>query len=176
MLIANGLLRWTEGLAIGLTRPALCSPPVKQRRVVHELQQGRSNFLCFRHSFVHGIKASFLECTSGIGHVSQPTDVSIAHTKPHLADIQDVSITRLRGSGEGSDAPQISFRAVLSVEAVQIIRTVRKRTVRNYCDISQLWDVETLILRVARSLLLWANCSNQRPTVRAVRASEHKPP
>jgi hypothetical protein len=43
----------------------------------------------------------------------------------------------LRGAGEGSDALQISFRAVLSVEAVQIIRTVLKRTVRNYCRTSQ---------------------------------------
>src|SRR5207253_5052317 len=109
---------WAEGLAIGLTSPALCSPPVKQRRVIHKLQQGRSNFLRFRHSFVHGIKASFLECTSGIGHVSQPTDISIAHTKPHLVDIQDISMTRLRGASEGRDAAQIGFRAILSIEEV----------------------------------------------------------
>jgi hypothetical protein len=67
---------------------------------------------------MHGIKASFLECTSRIGYVSQPTDMSIAHTKPHLADIQDISITRLRGAGEGSDASQIGFRAILSIEEV----------------------------------------------------------
>jgi hypothetical protein len=39
-------------------------------------------------------------------------------------------------TGEGNDAAQIGFRAVLSVEAVQIIRTVL--TVRNYCRTSQL--------------------------------------
>jgi hypothetical protein len=116
--IASGLLRGAEGLAISPKRPALCSPPVKQRRVIHKLQQRRSNFLRFRHAPVHGIKASFLECTSRIGYVSQPTDMSIAHTKPHLADIQDISITRLRGAGEGSDASQIGFRAILSIEEV----------------------------------------------------------
>src|SRR6266478_3221809 len=114
--IASGLLRGAEGLAISPKRPALCSPPVKQRRVIHKLQQRRSNFLRFRHAPVHGIKASFLECTSGIGHVSQPTDMSIAHTKLHLADIQDISIPSLRGAGKCSNASQISFRAVLSVE------------------------------------------------------------
>jgi hypothetical protein len=46
----------------------------------------------------------------------------------------------LRGAGAGGDALQISFRAILSVEAVQIIRTVLKRTVRNYCRASQLCD------------------------------------
>jgi hypothetical protein len=44
--------------------------------------------------------------------------MSIAHTKPHLADIQDISITRLRGAREGSDASQIGFRAILSIEEV----------------------------------------------------------
>jgi hypothetical protein len=41
---------------------------------------------------------------------------------------------------EGNDAAQIGFRAIVSVEAMQIIRTVLKRTVRNYCRTSQLCD------------------------------------
>src|SRR5258708_17006227 len=55
--IASGLLQGTEGLAISLKRPVLRSPPVK-RRVIHKLQQRRSNFFRFRHSYMHGIKAS----------------------------------------------------------------------------------------------------------------------
>src|SRR6266849_8872079 len=85
--IVSGLPRGAEGLAISPKRPALCRPPVKQRRVIHKLQQRRSNFLRSRHTFVHGIKASFFECTSRIGYVSQPPDISMAHMKSHLSDI-----------------------------------------------------------------------------------------
>src|SRR6266478_4757712 len=90
-------------MAVSPKSSALSGPPVKQRWIVRELQQHRSNFLRFRHTFVHGIKASFLDCTSRIGHVSQPTDISIAHTKPHLVNIQDISMTRLRGASEGRE-------------------------------------------------------------------------
>jgi hypothetical protein len=138
ILIASGLLRGAEGLAISLKRPALCSPPFKQRRVIHKLQQRRSNFFRFRHSYMHRIKASFLECTSRIGYVSQPTDMSIAHTKPHLADIQDISAAGLRGSSEGCNAAQIGFRAILSVEEAQAARIVLKLIVSNYCHASRI--------------------------------------
>jgi len=118
ILIASELRRGAERLAVSPKSSALSGPTVKQPWIVRELQQRRSNFLRFRHSFVREIKAGFLECTSGIGHVSQPTDRSIAHTKPHLVDIQDISITRLRGASEGRDAAQIGFRAILSIEEV----------------------------------------------------------
>jgi hypothetical protein len=36
----------------------------------------------------------------------------------HLADIQDINTIHLRGAGEGNDAAQISFRAILSVDGV----------------------------------------------------------
>jgi len=45
-------------------------------------------------------------------------------------------------TGEGNDAAQIGFRAVLSVEATQIIRTVLKRTDRYDCHTSQFRNVE----------------------------------
>src|SRR6266849_6377176 len=87
-LTANRSLRMGEHLAVRLKRqPVLNGPLVKQRWIVRELQQRRSNLLRFRHPFVHGIKASFLVCTSGIGHVSQPPDISMAHMKSHLADV-----------------------------------------------------------------------------------------
>jgi ribose 5-phosphate isomerase RpiB len=41
-------------------------------------------------------------------------------------------------TGEGNDAAQIGFRAIVSVAAMQIIRTFLKRTFRNYCRTSQL--------------------------------------
>src|SRR5258707_8947993 len=85
--IASGLLRGAEGLAVSPKRPALCSPPVKQPWIVRELQQRRSNFLRFRHTFVHGIKASFFGCTSRISRVSQALDIPMAHMKSHLSDI-----------------------------------------------------------------------------------------
>jgi hypothetical protein len=53
--------------------------------------------------------------TSGIGHVSQPLDISIAHMKSHLAHIQHISIIHLPHAGEGNDAPQITSRGVFSV-------------------------------------------------------------
>src|SRR5258708_25172713 len=87
ILIASRLLRGAEGLAVGLKRPALSSPPVKQRWFVLELQQRGSNLLGFRHVFVRGIKARFLVCAFGICHVSHPADISIAHTESSCADI-----------------------------------------------------------------------------------------
>ncbi len=116
-LIVSRSVRTGEHLAVRLERqPVLNGPLVKQRWIVRELQQRGSNFLRFRHAYVHGIKASFLVCTSGIGQISQPPDISIAHMKSHLANIQDISIIHLRGAGEGNDAAQISFCAILSVE------------------------------------------------------------
>src|SRR5260370_40376876 len=117
-LMASRLLCGAEGLAVGLTRPTLGHPPVKQRWIVLELQQCRSNFLHIRHSDGHGIKASFLVWTSGIGHVSQPLDISIAHMKSHLAHIQHISIIHLPRAGEGNDAPQITSRGVFSVGGI----------------------------------------------------------
>src|SRR4030095_7475910 len=113
-LIASGLLRAAERLAVSLRRPALSGPPVKQRWIVRELQQRRGNFLRFWHAFVREIEAGFLYCIPRISRVSQPTDISIPHTKTHLPDIQDISVTRLRRAREGCDAPQIAFRAILS--------------------------------------------------------------
>src|SRR5712671_225659 len=49
ILIASGLLRGAKGLAVGLKRPALSGPLVKQLWIVRELQQRRSNMLGFRH-------------------------------------------------------------------------------------------------------------------------------
>src|SRR5712692_2966574 len=87
-LIASRSVRTGEYLAVRLERqPVLNGPLVKQRWIVRELQQRRSNFLRFRHPFVHGIKASFLVCTFGISRVSQPLDISVAHMKSHLADV-----------------------------------------------------------------------------------------
>jgi len=48
-----------------------------------------------------------------------------------FAYIQNISITHLRGPSEGNDAAQIGFRANLSVEGVQIVRTVLKAIARN---------------------------------------------
>src|SRR4030095_10691158 len=115
----------------------------------------------------------FLDCTSRISRVSQPTDISITHTKPHLSDIQDISVTRLCRASEGSDAPQIGFRAIFSVQEVYTARIFFKLIVSNYCHTSQLCDVEALLQKVVVSLLLRDNCSSQGP---AVWASEHKPP
>ncbi len=118
-LIASRSLRTGEHLAVRLKRqPVLNGPLVEQRWIVRELQQRGSNLLRFRHFFLCRIKASFLVCTFGIGHVSQPRDISMAHMKSRLADVQDISIIHLRGAGEGNDAAQISFRAILSVEGV----------------------------------------------------------
>src|SRR5216684_894498 len=137
-LIASRSLRTGEHLAVGLKRqPVLNGPLVKQRWIVCELQQRGSNFLRFRHAFVHGIKASFLVGTSGIGQVSQPPDISIAHMKSHLADIQVISIIYLRGAGEGNDAAQIGFRAIFWRDEVYTIRTVLKAVIWNYCYSSQ---------------------------------------
>ena len=118
-LIGSRSLRTGEHLAVRLKRqPVLNGPLVKQRWIVRELQQRGSNFLRFRRAFVYGIKASFLVCKFRICHVSQPPDISIAHIKSHLADIQDISIIHLRGPGQGSDAAQIGFCAILSFDGV----------------------------------------------------------
>src|SRR5713101_2505471 len=132
-LIASRSLRTGEHLAVRLNRqPVLNGPLVKQRWIVRELQQRGSNFPRFRHAFMHGIKASFLIFTFGIGQVSQPPDISVAHMKSHLADIQDISITHLRGAGEGNDAAQICFRAIFWSDGVYTIRTALKAVARNY--------------------------------------------
>src|SRR4030095_6418109 len=115
----------------------------------------------------------FLDCTSRISRVSQPTDISITHTKPHLSDIQNISVTRLRRASKGCDAPQIAFRAILSVQEVYTARIVLTLIVSNYCNTSQLCDVEALLQKVVVSLLPRDNCSSEGP---AVWASEHKPP
>jgi hypothetical protein len=122
---------------------------------------------------VRKIEAGFLDCTSRISRVSQPTDISITHTKPHLSDIQNIRVTRLRRASEGCDAPQIAFRAILSVQEVYTARIVLKLIVSNYCYTSQLCDVEALFQKVVVSLLLRDKCSSQGP---AAWASEHKPP
>ncbi len=117
--IVSRSLRTAEHLAVRPKRLAVLNGPlVKQCWIVRELQQCSSNFLRFRHAFVRGIKASFLVCTSGIGHVLHPPDISKTHLKSHLADVQDIRITHLGGAGEGNDAAQISFRAILWVEGV----------------------------------------------------------
>src|SRR5713226_9587952 len=134
ILIASRSLRTGEHLAVRLKRqPVLNGPLVKQRWIVRELQQRGSNFLRFRHAFVHGIKASFLVGTSGIGQVSQPPDISIAHMKPHLADIQEINIMHLRGADEANDAAQIGFRSIFWSDGVYTIRTVLKPVIWNYC-------------------------------------------
>ena len=69
ILIGSRLLR-PESLAVGLKRPTLSGPTLKQPWIVRELQQRRSNFLRFRHALVHRIKASFLVRTFGIRYVS----------------------------------------------------------------------------------------------------------
>ena len=112
-LIAIRSLRTGEHLAVRLKRqPVLNGPLVEQRWIIRELQQRRSNLLRFRHAFMHRIKASFLVCTSGIGQVSQPPDISIAHMESRCADIQDITITNSRRAGERNDAAQIGFRAI----------------------------------------------------------------
>src|SRR5260370_38164008 len=133
-LIASRSVPTGEYLAVRLERqPVLNGPLVKQRWIVRELQQRRSNFLRFRHAFVHGIKASFLVSTFEIAHVSQSANISIADMKSHLADIHDVSIINLRGAGEASDAAQIGFRAILWGDGGYPIRAVRQAVCRNYC-------------------------------------------
>src|SRR5260370_41695305 len=137
-LIASRSLRTGEHLAVRLKRqPVLNGPLVKQRWTVRELQQRGSNFLRFRHAFVHGIKASFLVCPFGIGNVSKPRDTSIAHMKSHLADIQDISIIHLRGAGDGNDAPQIAFRGIFWGDRAYTIRTILKAVIWNYYSCSQ---------------------------------------
>src|SRR6266849_4329650 len=124
ILIASRLLRGAEGLSVGLKRPALGGPPVKQRWIALELQQRGSNLLGFRHAFVRGIKARFLVCALGVCHVSHPTDISIAHMESSCADIYVITLTHLRGGGEGHDAAQIGFRAIFWVDLAYTIRTV----------------------------------------------------
>ena len=132
-LIASRSVRTGEYLAVRLERqPVLNGPLVKQRWIVRELQQRRSNFLRFRHPFVHGIKASFLVSTFEIAHVSQSANISIADMKSHLSDIHDISIINLGGAGEGSDAAQIGFRAILWGDRVYPIRAILQAVIRNY--------------------------------------------
>src|SRR5258707_1255713 len=59
ILIASRLLRGAEGLSVGLKRPGLSGPLVKQRWIVLQLQQCGSNMLGFWHFFFSGIKAGF---------------------------------------------------------------------------------------------------------------------
>src|SRR6266550_8512808 len=87
-LTASRSLRMGEHLAVRLKRqPVLNGPLVKQRWVVRELQQRRSNFLRLRHSFVNWIKAGFIACTFGICCVSQPPYVPVAHIESSSDDI-----------------------------------------------------------------------------------------
>src|SRR5260370_657713 len=137
-LIVSRSLRTGEHLAVRLERqPVLNGPLVKQRWIVRELQQRGSNFLRFRHAYVHGIKASFLVCTSGIGQVSQPPDISIAHMKSHLAKIQAISIIHSLAPHEVNSAPQISFSSIFWSDGVYTIRTILKAVARDYCHTSR---------------------------------------
>jgi len=98
-----------EGLSVGLKRSVLSGPPVKQCRIVLEQQQRGGNLLRFGHAFLRRVKARFLVCAFGIVHVSQPSDISIAHVESGCADIHVVTITHLRGAGEGSDTEKKCF-------------------------------------------------------------------
>src|SRR6266849_1276934 len=91
--------RTAEYLAVRLKRqPVLNGPLVKQGWIVRELQQRGVDFLRFGHAFVRGIKACFLVCTSGVGHVPKPPDISIAPMTAPLADIQDIRIIDLHAT------------------------------------------------------------------------------
>src|SRR5258708_20449839 len=84
-LIASRSLRTGEHLAVRLNRqPVLDGPLVKERWIVCELQQRGSNFLRFRHAFVHGIKANFLGCTAWLAHLPHPPLISLPPTNPPL--------------------------------------------------------------------------------------------
>src|SRR5258708_34082143 len=132
-LIASRSVRTGEYLAVRLERqPVTHCRLVKKRWIVRGLQQRRSNFLRFRHPFVHGIKASFLVSTFEIAHVSQSANISIADMKSHLSDMHDISIINLRGAGEGSDAAQIGFRAILWGDGGYPIRAVLQSVTTNY--------------------------------------------
>src|SRR5216683_1594314 len=117
-LIASRSLRTGEHLTVGLKRQAALVPPVKERWIVPELQQRGSNLLRFWHLFVRGVKAGYLVCTFGICQVPQPPDISIAHFESSCADVQDITTTHLRGTGEGNDAAQMALRAIFSGHGV----------------------------------------------------------
>src|SRR5258708_3272115 len=117
-LIASRSLRTVEDLTVGLKRPALSGPPVKERWIVPELQQRGSNLLRFWHLFVRKVKAGFLVCTFGICQVPQPPDISIAHFESSCADLQDITTTHLRGTCEGNNAAQMALRAIFSGDGV----------------------------------------------------------
>jgi len=98
-----------------LNATALSGPTVKQPWIVRELQQRRSNFLRFRHAFGARDKSKFLNAHSGSVVVSQPLDISMAHMKSYPCRRLGYKHHHLSGAGDGSDALQISFRAILSV-------------------------------------------------------------
>ena len=86
---------------------ALIDPLVKQRWIVLELEQGSSNSLRLWHPSVGGVKAGLPVETVGIGRISQPPDISVAHTELLCTYVQDITIIYLPGTGKGSDAAQI---------------------------------------------------------------------
>src|SRR5260370_39681428 len=109
----RGLARGAEGLSVGLKRSVLSGPPVEQCRIVLERQQRSGNLLCFWHALLRRVKAGFFVSAFRVVDVSQPSDISIAHVESGCADIHVVTVTHLRGAGEGNDTKQQRVRTIL---------------------------------------------------------------
>jgi len=121
---------------------ALIDPLVKQRWIVLELEQDSSNLLRFWHSSVRGVKAGLSADRVGIGRVSQPPDISVAHAESRCTYNQDITITYLRGTGKGNDAAQIDLRTIFSLNGVHIVRSILKAIIFNYCCSDRVYAVE----------------------------------
>ena len=88
ILIASRSLPWLNTCTVSLKHEtALSDPLLEQRWIVLELEQGRSNLLRFWDFSVRGVKAGLPVYTLGIGRVSQPPDISVAHSESRRAYI-----------------------------------------------------------------------------------------
>src|SRR6266404_4653474 len=154
---SSSIAAGAKGPAVGLKRPALSGPPVKQRRIVLQLQQHARSLLGFRDSFLRGIETSFLVRAFATARLAQPSDISVAHMEFSCSNIQVITVAHLLGPGEGNDAEQKIFRTI---------------AVAHYYETCPLQDVEavpqqTILLRPR------ADAPGHGP---ALLRAEHEPP